>query len=100
VVKFSPFRLVLIFNYIFLNAKEKKLYIYELIDKNELYLPKYEPPKKSEDYEAKIQSLRARLDEEAYQRMVYNVDLNSPLRNFSGEQKKTGMVPECKQKFK
>ena len=63
-------------------------------------MPKYEPLKKSEDYEAKIQSLRARLDEESYQRMVYNVDLNSPLRNFSGEAKKKGMVTDCESKFK
>ncbi|RNA11587.1 transmembrane protein -like [Brachionus plicatilis] len=57
--------------------KENKFYINDWIMGAELYAPKVEPTQKNPEYEENMRCLRARLEEEEYQSMVRNVDMNS-----------------------
>lgn len=75
---------------------ESKLYIHELLARTELYLPKLETVPRDPALEQRIQEIKAQLEESAYQKMVYNVDLNSPLRFDDYSVKGGKIVPEFK----
>ena len=52
----------------------------------------------NQEYQKKLQILKAQIEEEAYQKMVYNVNFNSSLRENSGS--KSSSLVECKYKKK
>jgi hypothetical protein len=77
------------------DINRKKLYIHELIKGNNLYLPQYKAPERDPKFQKHLETIKAQLDEEAYQNMVYNVNLNSQLRQGQAKNFSPNISAEC-----